>query len=375
MRQSWTWGIIISCYIVVAIVIAGMVFTLFQSQFAHRVPATKPSANEQKPSQLVINNHGVPDQSEDENQPIEEPEATTIPVTPESNSSWPLYKSGNTGETVRSIQYFLRQHKQTLSPDGEFGSETIAAVKKFQTAQKLLSDGVMSAETWQKLIIVTRDGGSGDAVTALQRQLNYHGAKLTIDGDFGPLTQAAVKTFQQQHSLKNDGIASLETWQQLVTVTGSSEQYDVVRQPTITADFMNQVLAHYNSPAQGKGQSLYNYGVQYGIDPVFALAFFRHESSFGKTGRATTNYSLGNSRCSATTEYYVCNNGFRKYSNWEAGFEDWYRLIRDKYVQLRQIQTIDQILQVYAPPSENDTAGYIRAVKTYVDAWRNGQIG
>src|SRR5687767_13523499 len=129
MRQSWTWGIIISCYIVVAIVIAGMVFTLFQSQFVHHVPVTKPSTNEQKPSQLVINNHGVPDQpdEEEEDQPIEEPEATVIPTTPASSSSWPLYKSGNTGETVRSIQYFLRQHKQTLSPDGEFGSETIAA--------------------------------------------------------------------------------------------------------------------------------------------------------------------------------------------------------------------------------------------------------
>src|SRR5438128_2528842 len=62
--------------------------------------------------------------------------------------------------------------------------------------------------------------------------------------------------------------------------------YSVLSAPTITADFINRVLASYNSPAAGKGQALYNYGVQYGIDPAFALAFFLHESQFGTAGVA-----------------------------------------------------------------------------------------
>ncbi len=56
-----------------------------------------------------------------------------------------------------------------------------------------------------------------------------------------------------------------------------SGPYAVLGKPTITADFINQVLASYNSPAAGKGQALYGLGVKYGIDPAFALAFFMHE--------------------------------------------------------------------------------------------------
>ena len=48
--------------------------------------------------------------------------------------------------------------------------------------------------------------------------------------------------------------------------------YSVLGKPTITADFINKVLASYHSPTAGMGQDLYNLGVKYGIDPVYALA-------------------------------------------------------------------------------------------------------
>ena len=37
---------------------------------------------------------------------------------------------------------------------------------------------------------------------------------------------------------------------------------------------------------------MYDLGVKYGIDPVFALAFFMHESLFGTTGEAGRRYRL-----------------------------------------------------------------------------------
>src|SRR5581483_1686355 len=55
-----------------------------------------------------------------------------------------------------------------------------------------------------------------------------------------------------------------------------SSKYTVTGQPTITVDKINSILATYKSPAAGTGQELYSLGVQYGIDPVFALAFFHH---------------------------------------------------------------------------------------------------
>ena len=78
--------------------------------------------------------------------------------------------------------------------------------------------------------------------------------------------------------------------------------------PTISADFTDRVLSTYGSPAAGTGQALYDLGVQYGIDPVYALAFFLHEDSFGETGIGAANQSLGNIRCSAG---YSCQYGFR----------------------------------------------------------------
>ncbi len=52
-------------------------------------------------------------------------------------------------------------------------------------------------------------GSTGAAVIALQNELNKLGAKpvLTIDGKYGPATQAAVEAFQKTNHLTVDGIA------------------------------------------------------------------------------------------------------------------------------------------------------------------------
>ncbi|HEY3991996.1 MAG TPA: glucosaminidase domain-containing protein [Ktedonobacteraceae bacterium] len=148
--------------------------------------------------------------------------------------------------------------------------------------------------------------------------------------------------------------------------------YKVTGTPTVSADFINQVLAAYDSPANGKGQALYDLGVHYNIDPVYALAFFLHESSFGTTGVARVTLSLGNIRA---TPGYANYDGYRKYKTWEAGFEDWYKLMQKQYVQEWKLSTIDQIIPVYAPSADhNDVDAYIQSVKNAVDTWRLGQI-
>ena len=54
-------------------------------------------------------------------------------------------------------------------------------------------------------------GSNGADVTALQANLAGRGAKLTVDGQYGPATENAVKQFQQTHGLSNDGIAGSAT--------------------------------------------------------------------------------------------------------------------------------------------------------------------
>jgi peptidoglycan hydrolase-like protein with peptidoglycan-binding domain len=56
------------------------------------------------------------------------------------------------------------------------------------------------------------EGDSGAAVQTLQTRLNVWGANLTVDGDFGPDTLAAVKAFQTEQKLTVDGIVGPLTW-------------------------------------------------------------------------------------------------------------------------------------------------------------------
>jgi peptidoglycan hydrolase-like protein with peptidoglycan-binding domain len=56
---------------------------------------------------------------------------------------------------------------------------------------------------------------SGEQVKYLQAQLNLRGARLKIDGNYGPLTQHAVATFQRQNGLTADGIVGPKTWGKL----------------------------------------------------------------------------------------------------------------------------------------------------------------
>jgi Mannosyl-glycoprotein endo-beta-N-acetylglucosaminidase. len=159
-------------------------------------------------------------------------------------------------------------------------------------------------------------------------------------------------------------------------ITSNPGPYAVLGKPTISAAFINQVLQAYHSPAAGKGQTLYNMGVQYGIDPAFALAFFMHESSFGTAGEARTTLSLGNLRCySGATCIDQDRGGYAQYASWEDGFQAWYELIHNYYIAQLGKVTIEQIIPTYAPTADNNNElAYIAFLKHAIDTWHAGQI-
>ncbi len=160
------------------------------------------------------------------------------------------------------------------------------------------------------------------------------------------------------------------------TTAGNVRGMSVVGPPSVSPALIEQVLAKYDSPAAGKGQVIYDLGVKYGIDPAFLLAFFIHESSAGTSARwagrkpnGTTTHNVGNIVC---TTGWRCHGRFRDYASWEAGIEDWYRLIRDLYIGEWGRTTVEAIIPKYAPASDNnDEARYIGQVRTMVEGWRN----
>lgn len=64
-------------------------------------------------------------------------------------------------------------------------------------------------------VVTLKTGDKGQEVRNLQQILNTKGYSLTVDGDFGPLTQAAVKNFQRANGLTDDGVVGPKTWEKL----------------------------------------------------------------------------------------------------------------------------------------------------------------
>jgi peptidoglycan hydrolase-like protein with peptidoglycan-binding domain len=144
--------------------------------------------------------------------------------------TWPVLRQGKNSlwpqVTVRSLQYLLNQRGARLAVDGQFGRQTKAAVVAFQHAHKLPATGVVNGQTWRALIITVKLGSKGQAVRAVQDQINFrnnkNGHTLDVDGIFGLKTQAAVRAFQRAmaleiHGFAVDGIVGPQTWHALVS--------------------------------------------------------------------------------------------------------------------------------------------------------------
>jgi peptidoglycan hydrolase-like protein with peptidoglycan-binding domain len=147
---------------------------------------------------------------------------------------WPVLRQGPNRDwpqaTVRSLQYLLRARGASVAVDGTFGPKTRAAVVAFQKERHLLVDGVVGSTVWRSLIITVRLGSRGDAVRAVQDQINFRdlrdGHTVNVDGIFGPATRRAVIGFQQGLALAIkgfpvDGTVGPQTWPPLVNEANS----------------------------------------------------------------------------------------------------------------------------------------------------------
>lgn len=82
----------------------------------------------------------------------------------------------------------------------------------------------MNIEPW-----ITVPAGPSVFATAVQYFLGLHGHPVTVDGDFGPLTEAAVEAFQADESLNPDGVVGADTWRKLVVQSQQGDTGDAVR--------------------------------------------------------------------------------------------------------------------------------------------------
>ncbi|MFO0593780.1 MAG: peptidoglycan-binding protein [Myxococcaceae bacterium] len=80
------------------------------------------------------------------------------------------------------------------------------------TAISAVRTGSTRALSFSSSQPVLRQGARGAAVTSLQQKLRANGFNVSVDGDFGPNTAAAVRAFQQRRGLTADGVVGPRTW-------------------------------------------------------------------------------------------------------------------------------------------------------------------
>jgi len=152
---------------------------------------------------------------------------TQVPAT--GGEACPTLRVGSRGPAVVRLQTLLNTNGFNVGTvDGIFGSRTLAAVQAFQASRGLTVDGIVGVRTWTALGVncagpgptppptnncpTLRVGSRGTAVTRLQRLLTDNGFPATIDGIFGPRTEAAVRAFQTSRGLAVTGIVDIRTW-------------------------------------------------------------------------------------------------------------------------------------------------------------------
>ena len=128
--------------------------------------------------------------------------------------------TGSEGRQVRLLQEALK-----IPVDGIYGPQTEQAVLQFQASRGLTVDNLVGFRTSAALkdhapavVSATKvaEELSGEtkaeketvhSVKRLQQALN-----LQVDGEFGPLTEAAVRRLQARNSLHVDGVVGPATW-------------------------------------------------------------------------------------------------------------------------------------------------------------------
>lgn len=189
--------------------------------------------------------------------PSKTPSATpsdTASASPSATPSLPaaLMKQGSQGKQVRELQCRLAQLKLLSgSVDGMYGSVTGKAVSAFQRDQQLTASGQVDQATWDALVKATRQptnnelynltpagpalykrGSQGSQVREIQARLKQLGLfSGDVADNFGPVTQAAVTSFQRHYGFEATGAVDQATLTALEAKTHEPTKAELTNAP------------------------------------------------------------------------------------------------------------------------------------------------
>ncbi len=137
-----------------------------------------------------------------------------------------VMQDGDTGDDVKAVQDRLYElgYLDKNSRTGTFGDKTAAAVRTFQSANKLKVDGKVGAKTMNCLYSsdvvgnVFKAGDRDDLIKQYQQRLiklGYLPENYDISGRMDSKTVSAIKTFQDANGLVRDGCLGPATMEQM----------------------------------------------------------------------------------------------------------------------------------------------------------------
>ncbi len=121
-------------------------------------------------------------------------------------------KQGTSNAKVTALQNLLAKAGIKVKATGYFGTDTVAAVKKYQSKAKLPVTGRADPLTLTRLAPDVRSGAKGTQVTAVQALLVHRKYAVDARGTFGAKTLKSVKALQKKYKLTRDGIVGERTW-------------------------------------------------------------------------------------------------------------------------------------------------------------------
>ncbi len=181
-----------------------------------------------------------------------------ITITEAQRQFREVLQEGNTGNDVRTLQYYLNflgffyDTLPRINVDGIFGNETKNAVITFQNQFGLPADGIVGRQTWYRIqdqydetlrslpneyssyssllypgyFITT--GATGKVVEQLQTFINTIASNyqsipsVTVDGVYGSSTQNAVRAIQSLVGQTPSGAVGPLTWNAIINLYNDS---------------------------------------------------------------------------------------------------------------------------------------------------------
>lgn len=207
-----------------------------------------------------------------------------------------ILKVGSKGAKVTQLQRNLNSLGYNAgTPDGAFGTGTKNAVVSFQKTYGLSADGVAGKATQDAIATtisrkskgILSKGQVSNDVKNLQNDLKTLGYLASnADGAFGTGTEAAVKAFQKNHKLTQDGLVGASTRSQIsAAVKAKIERENSVLKLGSKGDKVKNLQSNLNELGYKAGTP----DGQFGSGTQDAVIRFQKTYGLTPDGQAGTN--------------------------------------------------------------------------------------